>query len=262
MPFLTSHPNGAPCWFELGTTDQKAANEFYKNLFGWEIVDAPIGPDMFYSMYKISGHDVAAGFTLMPQMLEAGIPPHWGVYFKTEDADATAAKVTELGGKINQPPMDVFDHGRLAAFMDPEGAPFAVWQPKKHQGATAVGDNNMVCWSELATRDVEKASSFYSSLFGWSTKDSTGQPTRYVEFTPAGQQMSTGGMLQMNEQWGDMPPHWGIYFRVEDCDAAAAKIKELGGKICHGPFDAPNVGRIAVCADPQNAVFSIIKLNM
>jgi predicted enzyme related to lactoylglutathione lyase len=156
--------------------------------------------------------------------------------------------------------MDVFEHGRLAAFLDPEGAPFAVWQPKQHVGATVVGEMNTVCWSELATRDVDKAAAFYKGLFGWSTKDSTGQPVKYVEFTPEGDAMPTGGLLQMNEQWEGMPAHWGIYFRVSDCDTAAAQVQQLGGKICHGPFDAPNVGRMAVCNDPQGAVFSIISL--
>ena len=262
MPIVSSHVNGAPCWFELGTTDQKAANEFYKSLFGWEISDAPIGPDMIYTTYKLNGHAVGSCFTLMPQMLSAGIPPHWGVYFKSESVEATSARVTELGGKEIQPAMDVFEFGRLGAYLDPEGAPFAVWQPKTHQGATIVGDVNTICWSELATRDLDKASAFYTSLFGWQTKDSTGQPVRYIEFTPAGSPMPAGGMIQMDANWEGIPAHWGVYVRVEDTDITIAQVKQLGGKICHGPFDAPNVGRIAVCNDPQGAVFSVIQLMM
>lgn len=260
MPIVPSHTPGAPCWFELGTTDQNAANEFYKTLFGWEIVDAPIGDGMVYTTYRLNNQAVGAGFTLMPQMREAGVPPHWGVYFHSSDADATAAKVSELGGKVLQPAMDVFEFGRLAAFLDPEGAAFAVWQPKIHQGATIVGEPNTVCWSELATRDIDKAASFYRDLFGWSTKDSTGQPVKYYEFTPAGASMSTGGMIQMDAQWEGVPAHWMIYFRVADCDTTVTQINQLGGKVCHGPFQAPGVGTIAVCSDPQGAMFSVIQL--
>jgi predicted enzyme related to lactoylglutathione lyase len=66
----------------------------------------------------------------------------------------------------------------------------------------------------------------------------------------------------MDAQWEGIPSNWGIYFRVEDCDATAERVKELGGKVCHGPFDAPGVGRIAVLSDPQGAYFSVIKLTM
>jgi predicted enzyme related to lactoylglutathione lyase len=57
-----------------------------------------------------------------------------------------------------------------------------------------------------------------------------------------------------------MPSTWGIYFVVADCDAVAAKVKELGGKVQFGPFDAPGVGRIAIVTDPQGAGFSVIAL--
>jgi predicted enzyme related to lactoylglutathione lyase len=55
-----------------------------------------------------------------------------------------------------------------------------------------------------------------------------------------------------------IPNHWHVYFSVDDTDATAAKITELGGTIVVPPFDTP-VGRIAVAQDPQGAVFSILK---
>jgi hypothetical protein len=51
-----------------------------------------------------------------------------------------------------------------------------------------------------------------------------------------------------------------IYFRVNDCDASAAKATSLGGKLRVEPKDIPTVGRCAVIEDPQGASFSIIKL--
>jgi predicted enzyme related to lactoylglutathione lyase len=61
----------------------------------------------------------------------------------------------------------------------------------------------------------------------------------------------------MTEEWGDIPPHWMIYFGVDDCDAAAARANDSGGRVNHGPFDS-SAGRIATVFDPSGAVFSII----
>jgi len=55
------------------------------------------------------------------------------------------------------------------------------------------------------------------------------------------------------------PPHWLPYMAVEDVDSSADKVKQLGGKVLHGPVDIPNVGRFATVADPQGAVFSIYR---
>jgi predicted enzyme related to lactoylglutathione lyase len=58
-----------------------------------------------------------------------------------------------------------------------------------------------------------------------------------------------------------MPPCWGVYFQVTDCDAAVAKVTSLGGRKYMGPMDVAGVGRFAVVADPQGAAFSVIRLD-
>ena len=63
----------------------------------------------------------------------------------------------------------------------------------------------------------------------------------------------------MTEEWGEIPPHWMIYFA--DCDAGAERATELGGQVKVPPTDIPKVGRFSVIQDPQGAVFSIIKLS-
>ena len=68
-----------------------------------------------------------------------------------------------------------------------------------------------------------------------------------------------GGMLEMDESWGDMPSHFMVYFRVDDCDASAAKAAELGGEICVPPTNIPP-GRFSVLMDPLGATFSIISM--
>ena len=67
-------------------------------------------------------------------------------------------------------------------------------------------------------------------------------------------------MMQIQPHMGPMPPNWGIYIAVDDCDATAQKATTLDGRQYVPPTDIPNVGRFAVLSDPQGAVFSIIKL--
>jgi predicted enzyme related to lactoylglutathione lyase len=56
-----------------------------------------------------------------------------------------------------------------------------------------------------------------------------------------------------------VPPMWNTYIAVDSADEAAAKVEEAGGKVGMAPFDTP-VGPMAVLADPQGAVFSVIRL--
>jgi predicted enzyme related to lactoylglutathione lyase len=55
------------------------------------------------------------------------------------------------------------------------------------------------------------------------------------------------------------PPHWQIYFQVDDCDAATAKAKQLGANVFAGPMTIEHVGRMTILADPQGAVFSLFQ---
>jgi len=72
---------------------------------------------------------------MMPKSPEmpAGMPSMWGVYFAVDDADATAAKVTELGGAVMMGPMDI-EPGRFAVVADPSGAVFNVMKLKEGLG--------------------------------------------------------------------------------------------------------------------------------
>ncbi|MEJ2703676.1 MAG: VOC family protein [Sedimentisphaerales bacterium] len=55
-----------------------------------------------------------------------------------------------------------------------------------------------------------------------------------------------------------MPPTWGVYVTVDDVDAPAARVEQLGGKLLQPPADIPNVGRFCVIQDPQGAALCAI----
>jgi predicted enzyme related to lactoylglutathione lyase len=116
------------------------------------------------------------------------------------------------------------------------------------------------CWNELATKDAGAAAQFYTELLGWSANEQQMGPTKYTTFKAGDKEV--GGMLQMTEEWGDMPPHWMAYIAVDDVDASAKKVEELGGKVCVPPTDIPSVGRFCVVNDPTGSAISLITLSM
>lgn len=154
---------------------------------------------------------------------------------------------------------DVMEFGRMAVIQDPSGAVVGAWQPKAHIGASLANVPGSLSWNELATRDTQAAEKFYTGVFGWNAQTQDMGGSNYTMFS-VGDRLN-GGMMAMNEQWGDAPPHWMVYFAVADCDASAATAKAQGGRLMVEPMDIPEIGRMAVVQDPQGAVFTIIKLN-
>jgi predicted enzyme related to lactoylglutathione lyase len=259
MTEVKQHPPGAFCWVDLATTDAQAAKDFYTRLFGWQATEVPVGEAGTYTILGKGGKNVCALYAMTGEMKKQQVPPHWQSYVSVTSADESARKAEELGGTIVAPALDAMEAGRMAVFRDPTGAPLALWQPKQHVGAEVTGEPGTVCWNELYTKDPERASKFYAALFGWaakSTKSADGQD--YIEFRLGDR--GVGGMLEIREEWGDVPPHWAVYFAVEDCDATLEQAKSLGGNLEVAPMDIENVGRFAILQDPQGAHFAVIQL--
>jgi uncharacterized protein len=121
--------------------------------------------------------------------------------------------------------------------------------------------NGAFCWNELGTTNLETAKSFYSELLGWKLKASDVAGMVYNEIHVDGRENGVGGMFQMGTEFGDTPSHWMPYVAVDDVDAKAKQVAELGGKVCVPPSDIPNVGRFCIITDPTGATLSLIKLN-
>ncbi len=67
-----------------------------------------------------------------------------------------------------------------------------------------------------------------------------------------------GGSMDLAMLPEGTPPHWNVYFNVEDVDASVAKVEELGGTTVVPAIDVPGVGRMAMVADPQGAMFWVM----
>lgn len=256
MQVVSRYPNGIFCWVDLSTTDPAAAKEFYSGLFGWEFEDRPTGMGGSYTMCLLEGKSVAGLGPMPPDMQSQGIPPHWSSYIKHDDADAVAQKVSEAGGTVVMPPMDVMEEGRMFVAQDPTGGTFGVWQPKNHIGAELVNRPSALVWNELQTRDAEKALDFYSTVFGWGHDT---DPNGYHLFKL--DDRIHAGMMQMDDSWGDVPPNWAVYFMTEDIEATSNKASELGGRLLVPVTQAGEMGKFAVIQDPQSAVFTAMQFD-
>jgi predicted enzyme related to lactoylglutathione lyase len=116
-------------------------------------------------------------------------------------------------------------------------------------------------WYELMTPDAERAGEFYSAVIpGWSFGERMPGDVNYrgIERSDGG---SAGGVLQLDDSMRSQGarPTWLGYISVTDVDEAISSIQRAGGKALMPAFEVPNVGRIAMVADPQGAPFYVMK---
>ncbi|WP_214324099.1 VOC family protein [Nonomuraea sediminis] len=256
MSQRSGYEPGVPCWVDLSSTDVDASRRFYGEVFGWqaEMIDDPAAGG--YGQFTSNGKKVAG---IGPTMGE-GMPSVWNTYVATDDAAAVADRVKNSGGTVVMEPMAIFQEGSMAVFQGADGSFCSVWQAGNHQGAELVNEPVSFCWNELSTRDVDAATRFYSSVFGWTpvTQDMGGGMT-YTEWHNNGK--SIAGMLPMSPNYpATVPSFWMVYFAVADLDATIAKARDLGANILVDAMDAPP-GRFGVLLDPQGAALSVIQLN-
>jgi len=124
---------------DLRTRDLDGASAFYGVVFGWELLDLGGGyawalpgygdfleqrtPGMRAGMKDMGAPDRFEEVVASVAVIEDDTPPHWGVTFAVDDADAVAARATELGGRVIVPPFDA-PWVRMAVIADPQGATF------------------------------------------------------------------------------------------------------------------------------------------
>ena len=247
----TPWPDGTPCWIDLMTTDVEAARTFYGDLFGWQF---DIGPEEtgFYSTALLDGRRVAGVFSM-----DADHPPVWTTYLATGDADATADAAVRAGGTLLQPTMDVMDLGRMTVLQDPTGGTFGTWQAGSHSGTQLANETGTLVWNELMTRGYDAAKEFYAAVFGYSYTELGGGDFQYSTIEVSGNTVGGLGTLPA-EVPAQVPPHWRVYFAVDDADEAVAKAVSIGAEVLRPAEDMP-YGRHADLADPQGGTFSIIK---
>lgn len=116
------------------------------------------------------------------------------------------------------------------------------------------------CWVDTNQPDPDAAVAFYSDLFGWECEDvmPPGSDGKYFLARIRGGEVAAIGSTPEGA-----PPQvmWNTYVWVQSTDETAAKVTEAGGTEVVAPFDVMDAGRMAVCADPEGAVFCVWQAN-
>jgi predicted enzyme related to lactoylglutathione lyase len=239
---------------DLMCTDIAAGTRFYGELFGWHTSQLKV---MGFTVVRLSVGAQVLG-AIMPFDKSHGYPSHWVPYVYVESVEDCCKRIHELGGDVCFGATDI-PPGRFALVNDPQKALFSPFTPKgaaPAEPATPVRAG-VFCWDELLTNDVHGAKSFYTSLFGWGSKERDRGPAGKYTLLLRGDG-AIAGIMKMPAD-APHPPLWLSYVAVDDALGTAARAQQLGGTIAAPPMDIPEVGRAAVLLDPTGATLAILQ---
>jgi uncharacterized protein len=248
-------------WYELLAADDAAAAKFYGDVVGWDARDSGMTDKtgVKYTLLFVNETNAAGGLMKLPEDAKAmGARPSWVGYVLSENVDADADRVKQLGGKVLRPPGDIPGVGRFAVVADPQGAAFCVMKPFTEgppPAYPAPDTPGLIGWRELHTTDWKAGSDFYGKLFGWTKGEGMdmGPMGTYQIFNIDGE-MAGGMMNNPNAPH----PSWLYYFNVAGIDAAQQRVEKGGGKVLMGPQEVPGGSFILQCLDPQNVAFALV----
>jgi predicted enzyme related to lactoylglutathione lyase len=158
------------------------------------------------------------------------------------------------------PPMQVMESGAMAIIADPTGAAISLWKPGTHIGAQICNEPDTWAWTELMTRDVDTARSFYEHVFGWELVGQDMGPMGTYWVVQGGEYGGWAGLMAMPPDTPDMVPnHWAVYFATADIADTSTRVDTHGGQIVQEAFHVPGVGTMAVAHDPAGGSFSLMQ---
>ncbi|MFJ1708601.1 VOC family protein [Kitasatospora sp. NPDC088346] len=251
---MAVQPEGTPCWADATFTDVEAAKAFYGDVLGWTFGEG----SSEYGNYTQAYSDGKAVAAVVPPMPGQEGPPAWCLYLASPDVEAAARRIREAGGEVVMEPMRVGEFGSMLLARDPGGVPFGVWQAGTHEGFEKRGESGAYCWAEVYTRDPGASDAFFPAVFPYRTRRMEDGAVDFKVFE-LGDEPVLGRMAMTPDFPHGLPPYVGVYFAVEDCDAAVAGTTERGGSVVFGPIDSP-FGRFAALIDPQGAPFAVLDL--
>ena len=243
-------------WYELMTSDAKAAGTFYSDVVGWTTQEMPTDDGGTpYTVFNV-------GKVGMAGMLTMSGHSGWIGYIAVDDVDAHVEKIVEAGGKLWKPATDIPGMLRFAVLSDPQGAAITVFTPNPAMPSPerpAPPTPGTIGWHELHTTDLEAGFAFYNKMFGWTklTDMDMGPAGAYRLFDQGDhKEMGDGGMMKKGPQ---IPvPSWTFYFNVDAIGAAVGRVEAGGGKVINGPMQVPGGSWIIQGLDPQGAMFSLL----
>ncbi len=236
---------GHPCWIELVTADRAKAVAFYGGLFGWTTTE----PEEAFGGYSQFLHEGRPLGGLMPEVPGMTGEPIWAVYLATPDAARTAERATSAGGAVPVPPMELPGLGTMVVVTDPSGLGHGGWQAGPFSGFDTAERHGDPIWFEAYTKDFRATSDFLRDVFDWQPH-LQGDTDEFRYATSDEPETATAGLMDAAGWGDDFRPTWTVYIKVDDMDAALAKVAELGGTVTQGPDETP-YGLLTEIADPN-----------
>ncbi|WP_315583723.1 VOC family protein [Actinomyces viscosus] len=248
----TSEPaealTGIPCWVELYTPDIDSSADFYRNLLGWEITrpesGGPLTTEVRHGGRLIASFEPAS---------EAPGGPGWQVSFMVDDVRAAAGAAERTGGSVILAPTPVTEVMAYALVSDPDGNVVGLMEDEEAEGPYP-RRAGMPVWFDVLAGDLEASERFYRQAAGWPTRRLTIADQEQDFYTSVVGGVSVSGVGRAGYFGEAGSSAWRVYFGVEDADAAAQRVRELGGSVVAEPIDMP-FARMVEVADPHGARF-------
>jgi predicted enzyme related to lactoylglutathione lyase len=242
-------------WHDLVTDDPATARSFYGQLFGWDYQDVQ-GEGVVYTTILHDGLPI--GGIAPIDDVDADLPSsRWLSVLSVDDVDAAVAAVERAGGEVTMPARDNPTRGRWALLTDPQGALIVVLRsiagdPPSLDPARLVSNRWM--WNELWTDDLDASIELYGELVGYEVRASQTAAAATVQvFTRDGNARAGLNLLP----WPEVRPNWLPYIKVDDAEAVAARVAQLGGTVLIPPVAELRNGTTGLMMDPSGAAFAI-----
>lgn len=250
---------GAVAWIDISTTDIEAVRPFYESVLGWRLEDA--GEENGHYQLAHVGDRLIAG--IMPVTPESapmvpGTRDAWIVSLAVPDVEAAVARARAQGATVHHEPMELPDGGLFAFLSDPTGVDVGLMQIAEDSVPTLDGHTpGSPAWAELWSDDWSRSRDFYTRVVGWELNDDMVSDTfRYARHMIDGEPAIAlaDAALEDSVEGG----RWHVYFKVDDVDAAVARVEAAGGRAASTVDETP-FGRLVTVTDPTGAVFRLIQ---
>jgi predicted enzyme related to lactoylglutathione lyase len=248
-----SHP-GKFVWAELFTADAAAATKFYTGVFDWSAVTIN-QHGVTYTMFRRGDHPIAG----LRQRSPGAAPraARWICYISVADIASTLATVPAAGGQVRAPALRFPDLGWQAIITDSGGSPVGLIQSNSGDSADAEPASGEWNWFHLLVKNSQAASAFYRTVFLYSTAPDA-RTGRKDDFLLSSGGINRGGVSTLPaDVQGNLG--WLGVIRVENLEAAVARVSALGGEVVVPPHGAAWGSRFAEIADPTGGTLGLVE---
>lgn len=256
LPPIVSPPTGVHIegkfiWFDLATTDPRAAQRFYGSVFDWKFEAVRGSPEQYVLVRN--GRTPVAGIFRPFAAPDGASSARWLSFASVADLGASLAKLGAAGATALVPATKLDRRGSHALLRDSQGAIFGILQSAAGDPPDAPVPPGSFFWVDLYTKDVEAAARTYGDLGFEVSRDEVSGDDRIL--LSAGGHARAGIMKlpDPSREPGLLP-----YVHVDDVPATLARVRAAGGRVLREPDPAVLDGQLAVFADPQGGVLGIL----